>query len=120
MPVPDFQGFLAPVLRFTSDGAHHAMSELRQKIAADMRLTPEEIAQKLPSGVQTVLANRIAWSTVYLTKAGALTRIKRGVFQITERGKDLLQKHPDKITIEMLYEFPEFVAFHKRGLVERG
>ncbi len=50
---------------------------------------------------------------MYLTKAGALKRIKRGVFQITERGNELLRKHPDKINIQMLSEFPEFIVFKK-------
>ena len=78
MPIPPFQCFFVPVLQFTADGAVHATTELREKIATSLKLTPEELAQKLPSGLQTVYANRVAWSTVYLTKAGALKRIKRG------------------------------------------
>jgi len=51
-------------------------------------------------------------------KAGALKRVKRGVFQITERGRELLQKYPEKITVQTLSEFPEFVSFHK-GMAHR-
>ncbi len=42
------------------DGREHATAELRDRIAADLKLTPEEISMKLPSGVQTVFAYRIA------------------------------------------------------------
>ena len=96
-----------------ADGNDHAMAEIREHIATDMELTPEDISQKLPSGVQTVFANRIAWSAVYLTKAGALERIKRGVFAITERGRELLALELPRLTIKNLSKYPEFVAFHK-------
>lgn len=85
-----------------------------------MKLTPEEVAQKLPSGAQTVFANRVSWAMVYLTRAGAFKRIKRGVIQITERGKDLLQKHPDKITVQTLSHFPEFATFYKGNSTVNG
>lgn len=113
MPVPDFQSVFVPLLQYAAAGAEHSTADFREDIASSLKLTPDELAQKLPSGAQTVFANRVAWATVYLTKAGALKRIKRGVFQITDRGKELLRKHPEKITVKTLSEFPEFVSFHK-------
>jgi len=113
MSVPDFQSFFIPILRQTADGGAHSTAELRESIAADLNLTPEDISEKLPSGLQTVFANRIAWGTVYLTKAGALERLKRGVFRITERGRELLSLNLPKLTIRNLSKYPEFVAFHK-------
>ncbi len=62
------------------------MAEIRERIVRDLKLTPEDVSQKLPSGVQTVFANRVAWSAICLTKAGAMERIKRSVVRITERG----------------------------------
>jgi restriction system protein len=113
MPLPDFQSFLQPLLRLTADGLDHETSELREKIAAEMQLTPEQLAEKLPSGLQTIFANRVAWSTVYLTKAKALERVKRGVFRITDRGRELLALNLAKITVQHLNQYPEFTAFHK-------
>jgi restriction system protein len=113
MAIPDFQSFFVPVLRQVADGNDHSMAELRERIATDLNLTPEDISQKLPSGVQTVFANRIAWSAVYLAKAGALERIKRGVFRITVRGRELLGLNLPKLTVQNLSKYPEFVAFHK-------
>jgi hypothetical protein len=108
MPVPDFQSFFVPVLRQMADGNDHAIAEIRERIAADMKLTPEDLSQKLPSGVQTVFANRIAWSAVYLTKAGALERIIR----IAERGRELLGLGLPKLTVKNLSKYPEFLALH--------
>jgi len=113
MPIPDYQGLFLPVLRVTSDGAEHATAEIRQKVAEVLKLTLQDLEQKLPSGRQFVFANRVAWAIVFLTRAQALKKTRRGVYQITERGKDLFQKHPDHINVRILSEFPEFVAFHK-------
>jgi restriction system protein len=113
MPVPDFQSFFVPVLRCVADGRDYSTAELRDRIATDLALSAEDLSQKLPSGVQTAFANRIAWSTVYLMKAGALERIKRGVFKITPRGKELLALNLPRLTIQNLSQFPEFVTFHR-------
>ena len=78
-----------------------------------MSLSPEDLDTRLPSGVQTVFANRVAWSLVYLTKANALRSRKRGVFQITERGEQLLEQNPNGFKKVILNAYPEFVAFDK-------
>jgi restriction system protein len=101
------------VLQQVSDGNEHSTAELRNQVAETLALTPEDVTQKLPSGVQTVFANRLAWSTVYLAKAGALDRVKRGVFRITDRGRELLGLNIPKITIENLSKYAEFVAFRE-------
>lgn len=119
MPVPDFQSFFLPVLQLSSDGKEHPSAELRERIAACLKLSSDDLAQKLPSGVQTVFANRVAWSLVYLAKAGALERIKRGVFKITDRGKELLALNLPKLTIKNLSAYPEFIAFHHSSPGER-
>ncbi len=113
MAIPDYQSFFIPVLRLAADGKEHSTAELRDRIATDLKLTPEDLAQKLPSGVQTVFTNRVAWSVVYLAKAGALERIKRGLFRITDRGKELLGLNVPKLTIKHLSAYPEFVALQK-------
>lgn len=116
MPVPEFQGFFVPVLRLAADGAEHSAAELRDAIAESLKLTSEDLDLKLPSGTQTVFANRVAWATFYLVKAGALKKARRGVYQITERGKDLLKQYPDRMTVKALNAFPEFVAFHAKEI----
>ena len=89
MPVPDYQSLFLPVLQASADGNEHSMAELRDRIAANLKLTPEDLALKLPSGKQSIFTNRVAWAVVYLAKALALDRVKRGVFRIANRGRQL-------------------------------
>lgn len=113
MAIPDFQTFFVPALRATADRQEHTTPEIRERIAAIMDLTAEDLDQKIPSGTQTVFANRVTWSLVYMVKAGALKRPRRGVFQITERGEQLLEKYPAGFKKTVLNAFPEFVTFDK-------
>jgi restriction system protein len=114
MAVPDFQSFMLPMLQLLSDGAEHSVSELRERLASEMHLTDVDLEEKLPSGVQTKYSNRVYWSTVYLAKAGAIVRVRRGVISLAERGKQLLAENHSKITVKILKRFPEFLKFQTK------
>lgn len=112
MAVPDFQSWLLPLLKRLSDGNDHGMSQLYQELADDMLLSAEDRAQLLKSGAQPVFENRIGWARTYLKKAGLIDAPSRGVVRITERGKSILAKPPEKLNVKFLRQFPEFVEFH--------
>ena len=57
------------------------MAELRDAVAAGMKLTKDVLELRLPSGRQRVFSNRIAWACVYLAKARAVERVRRGVLR---------------------------------------
>ena len=78
MSVPDFQTLMLPVLREFADGAEHATKDVRQRVAAQLHLTAEDIAEMVPSGTQTRLANRVAWAHIYLKRACLLASPRRG------------------------------------------
>ncbi len=47
----------------------------------------------------------------YLKKSGLLTSPKRGIIQITNRGRDVLRQNPKKIDNKYLERFKEYQAF---------
>jgi restriction system protein len=67
----------------------------------------------LPSGMQTVMYNRVGWARTYLLKAGLLDRPARGKVRITQRGTDVLRNNPSRIDVGFLRQFPEFLEFKK-------
>ena len=111
MSVPDYQSFMRPLLVFGADGAEKDIKDAIAALADEFHLTKEDRQQLLPSGKQTILANRVHWARTYLDKAGALKRTRRSHFVVTERGKELLAKYPTRIDGSVLRQFPEFVAF---------
>jgi restriction system protein len=111
MSVPEYQTFMRPLLAFGADGQEKNIREAIKAIADKLHLTPEDRQLLVPSGKQTVLDNRVHWARTYLDKAGALKRTRRSHFVVTDRGKELLKKHPDRIDRHILEQFPEFLAF---------
>jgi restriction system protein len=115
MPIPDYQSLMLPVLRFAGDRKEHSVGEFRQRVAAEFNLSEQELAERLASDSQTVFANRIGWAVQYLKAAVTLKSVKRGVYQISDRGLALLKGKPSEITVKMLRQFPEFMEFHEKA-----
>jgi restriction system protein len=105
---------MLPVLRFAGDDKEHSPKELVSALGTILRLSPEEQAERLPSGQQTILANRAGWATSYMKKAGLLVAVRRGVFRITPEGLSLLARNPGSIDNALLKshseDFREFFA----------
>lgn len=112
MAIPDFQSVMRPVLQAVGDGVPLPLSALRVRIADVFQLTEEERKERLPSGNQTVINNRVGWARTYLNKAGLLTIPSKGMVQITDRGREVLATGPERITVSWLKQFPEFADFH--------
>ncbi len=111
MSIPDYQSLMLPVLRILEDRREHAVSEVRQQIANQLGLTEQEMTERLASGTTTLFMNRIGWAVQYLKSAGAIRAVRRGVYEITDRGCSLLKGQPSEITVKTLRQFPEFIDF---------
>jgi restriction system protein len=97
MAVPGYEKFMLPMMEIVSDQKEYAVSEVRDKLAEHFQLTEEDLRELLPSGKQTVFHNRVGWAKVYLQKAELLESVKRGYFQITQRGVEVLKEKPKEI-----------------------
>ncbi|MDW8351657.1 MAG: restriction endonuclease [Anaerolineae bacterium] len=115
MAIPDYQSLMLPLLRLAGDGQEHSLRETIGSLAESYGLTDEERSQLLPSGGQTVFANRVSWACSYLKRAGLLMATRRGYYRITERGRQVLHENPSKVDVAFLLRFPEFVEFRNRS-----
>jgi restriction system protein len=120
MAVPDFQTLMLPALRLLGKRSPQTAGEVREALAAEFALTPEDLAQMLPSGKQATFGNRVAWAYSYLKQAGLISSPRRGAYEITERGRNVLASAPQRIDIGFLTQFPEFQAFRQGGEGREG
>jgi restriction system protein len=111
MAVPDYQSIMLPLLRLAKDGQEHSLREAIESLAVKFQLTDKERTELLPSGRQATFDNRVGWARTYLKKATLLKSTKRGYFQITARGQEVLKHNPAEINNAYLRQFPEFVEF---------
>ena len=113
MAVPGFQTWFTPFLKALSDGQVHLIADLYQELADQMKLTPEDKKELLPSGKQQTYKNRIGWARTYLGKAGLLEVPNRGECRITSEGLSVLSKSQEDIDVKYLKRYPTFVSFHQ-------
>src|SRR5207248_4941759 len=100
MTVPDFQSLMLAMMRIASDDKEHSLSEAREVLSSQFRLTETDLEELLASGRQSKFSNRVAWAKSYLQQAGLLVSPRRGHFQVSERGLDLLKSPPSRIDIK--------------------
>jgi restriction system protein len=115
MSIPDYQACMLPLLHYASDGDSHKLSDAIASLSDQFKLTNEDRESLLPSGTQFIMANRVAWAKTYLKKAELLSDPKRGYFQITDRGRELLKTNPPKVDTKFLRQYDEFNEFQHKS-----
>ena len=115
MAVPDFQTLMRPILELHEDGSEKDRAPLKEALAQRFELTDEERAELLPSGGQRLFDNRIGWSLTHLAHAGLIDRPRRGVTCITDRGRQVLTDHPNRVDMSVLNQFDEYLEFRGAG-----
>jgi restriction system protein len=115
MSIPDYQSLMLPVLVASAKGEVR-VGPVVEELGDQLGLSPEERSELLPSGKQTVIANRVHWAKLYLSKSQLVETTRRGYFQITERGRKVLQSPPPRIDNKFLDQFEEFRQFRERSI----
>lgn len=99
MPVPPFKVFIEPLLRFLNEHPDGVPKrEADAYLATAFNLSPEEREERLPSGTQILYKNRINWAHDRLKRAGLSSSPRRGVWRITEQGREFLAANPDSLS----------------------
>lgn len=111
MSVPKYDELMKPLLIAVSDGETYKIKDVIARLAQQLNLSSEDLAEMLPSGRQTVFKNRVGWAKTYLKKAGLLESPARATIVITDAGKKVVADNPEKIDSKYLEQFPSFVDF---------
>lgn len=109
MSVPKFEEFLYPFLVQIKD-RDLSSKEMRDALIAHFDLTEADCVLKTKSGTNTQVNDRINWVRQYLRRALFVDLPQKGVYHITERGKEYLQKHKT-LSKKDLMAYPEFSKY---------
>lgn len=76
------------VLKYMADGETRTNKQIKSEIVDSLRLSDDELAMKTSTGAPTC-SNRVGWAIQHLQRAKLLNRVDRGVYQISEEGREL-------------------------------
>ena len=113
-----YQDYHYNVLKSLSDGNIYTNKQIRERVIDYYNYTAEELNENLPSG-KNLISDRIGWSMTYLKNAKTIENVKRGHYQITERGKRLFEQNTS-ITDETLKQYPEFIEYLTKSNKNKG
>ena len=114
MPIPDFQSLMRPLLEVHADGKEHLNRDLVVLLGEQFGLTEDERREMLPSGGARLFDNRIGWAKSHITQAGLLISPRRAISVITDRGREALRMHPERIDLRVLNGFEGYREFRNR------
>ena len=109
--IPDYQSLMLPMLKILSSGVEKSLNEVVDELANEYQLTNEELKIKVPSGQMGLFRNRVGWTRSYLKKAGLIIYPSRGVYKITNLGKELIVSNPSELRVKHLKEMPQFIEW---------
>jgi restriction system protein len=118
MTIPTHEQAMLPVLQVLADGEAKHRRVIADIMADHFELTSEERAKMLPSGKAPVIRSRTGWALSYMKQAGLVNTPRRGWYEITPLGRDVLSKSPREIDNEYLMRFKGFQDFRDRSKQE--
>lgn len=117
--LPTWDSLMPVVLKYLSDKDEVLKKKIDFDVANLLEL-PDELrnkaSDKYPDDI--LIEGRVGWAVSDLFIGGALERPARGVYRISDLGKELLDLDDSEITIEKIHSLPAYKA-HRKELAER-
>lgn len=105
MPVPTYDKFIEPLLRFLATQHDGVLARVAHEQAAEtLGLSEDDKQELLPSGTQPIYKNRAGWAHDRLKRAGLSSSPRRGYWKITPEGVDFIKTHSAPFSPELAEE----------------
>jgi restriction endonuclease Mrr len=101
MPLVNIQPMLFPTLTLIAEG--HSVEKIRERLKTKFQITPLEAEQTHARSGKNIFVNRVAWVFSHLVQGKVIALKSEGVYEITERGTELLSRRPSELTISDLH-----------------
>ncbi len=98
--IPTFDQMMNPLLKALKElGGSGTIEEISTKVTEDLDLSDEivEVLHNPEKSSQTEVEYRLAWTRTYLKKYGLLENSTRGVWALTNKGRQTEEVNPDKV-----------------------
>ena len=118
--MPTWDGFLGPILKVAETEKNWKRQNLINKVLEEVNL-PDSLSKLIyPSRRHdSVAANRVNWALSDLKIAGLLNAPQRGIYQISDLGRAILNEHGLNITRELVHAQSAYIE-HQKKLKEQN
>lgn len=111
--IPQYNEMYNEVLQVLNKHHQLRVRDMVEEVSDVLHLTEDERNQKMENSHKTVIYHRLGWTKTYLTKAGLIRSVERGVYQITPQGENILSSHI-RVDDDYLMQYEEVRQFVNR------
>lgn len=111
--IPQYNEMYNEVLQVLNKHHQLRVRDMVDEVSDVLHLTEDERNQKMENSHKTVIYHRLGWTKTYLTKAGLIRSVERGVYQITPQGENILSSHI-RVGDDYLMQYEEVRQFVNR------
>lgn len=112
---PSFLKFFNPLLNILNKNGEGKPNEITNLVLKGFNFSEDELNQKTKTGVP-ILYNQVAWARNYLKDGGYISNIKRGIWSLTEFGKN--KSLTDKEAYELFRSLQGKVKKQEQDIIE--
>lgn len=118
--IPQYNEMYNEVLDVLNKHQKLRVRDIVQEVSDVLNLSEDERRQTLENSNKTIIYQRIGWTKTYLTKAGLIRSVERGVYQITPQGEKVLasQVHIDDQFLMQYDDVRDFVNRHNEMMIK--
>lgn len=102
--IPKHDQIRVPALSLLGERGQLKLRQFEAPLATHFGLSDDEIQKEYESGNGKIFYDRISWALSYMNMAGLLSKPKRGVYEISQLGREQL-KNPESINQFIATEF---------------
>ena len=100
--IPKYDDFMLPTLQAIRDlGGSASIEEIQDRLAETMGLTQAQLDFAYPKSGALVAPDRMSWARSHLKIAGLLTSGGKGIWVLTDSGRDAADLGPDQLKAEV-------------------
>ena len=108
--IPKFSFYFYPFLKNLDIRESCRLFDLCKYVGEDLQLTTSDLNEYTKGGKVKRHISRMNYCASYLKKMGLVENFSMGSYRITEKGRKILEKFGDKLSLSQLRELPEFIA----------
>ncbi|MBG6094237.1 restriction endonuclease [Nocardioides luteus] len=108
--IPQWWQFMYPLLQVTSDGSDWARRDLYPAVV-ERAGVPDDLRKLQHKSGKYIAEHRASWAKSGLVRARLLLAVRRGLFRITDAGREFLSAHPDGFTLADVKALPAWAEY---------
>lgn len=109
MALITIQRCFRPFLVALSEAPQRQINDVAARVAELLGLSIADRQLRIAGGSATVIQHRCGWARTALSRAGLIAQVSRGIWRITDEGREALRRFPDEIRENDLREhYPSF------------